>query len=114
MTANRTARLIGVGNCPACPAGILTPGTHLMWNYGYVTLVLDVEPRGKTQVQITETPLGWFGKDPVSHTTKRVLNRNTAVVRVLKVDTATGGVNWAILDPMGTARLDTTGQNVVR
>lgn len=113
MTANRTARLIEIGNCPACPAGILTPGTHLMWNYGYVTLVLDVEPRGKTQVLITETPLGRFGKEPVSHTTKRVLNRNTAVVRVLKT-TTTSGVNWTIFDPMGTARLDTTGQNVVR
>jgi len=97
-----TTNRIGFGNCPACPASIITAGTHLMWNYGYLTLVLDVKPRGKTQVQITETSLGRLGKEPSSYTTTRVLNRNTAVVRVLKT-TTTSGVTWAILHPTGTA-----------
>lgn len=99
---NRTTKRIGIGNCPAATASVITAGTHLLWNYGYITLVLDVKPRGKTQIEITETTLGYMGKEPSSYTTTRVLNRNTAVVRVLKT-TTTSGVNWAILNPMGNA-----------
>jgi hypothetical protein len=99
---NRTTRLIGIGNCPASAASTITTGTHLMYNYGYITLVLDVKPRGKTQIEITETTLGYMGKEPSSYTTTRVMNRNTAVVRVLKVESVSG-VNWAILNPMGSA-----------
>lgn len=97
---NLTKQLISIGNCPASAASTITTGTHLMWNYGYLTLVLDVKPRGKTQIEITETSLGYMGKEPSSYTTTRVMNRNTAVVRVLKVESASG-VNWAILNPMG-------------
>jgi hypothetical protein len=99
---NRTTKRIGIGNCPAATASVITAGTHLLWNYGYITLVLDVKPRGKTQIEITETTLGYMGKEPSSYTTTRVLNRNTAVVRVLKT-TTTSGVNWAILNPTGFA-----------
>lgn len=97
---NRNTKRIGIGNCPASAASTITTGTHLMWNYGYISLVVDVKPRGKTQIEITEISLGAFGKQPSNETTTRVMKLNTAVVRVLKVESASG-VNWAISNPMG-------------
>lgn len=99
---NRTTNRIGIGNCPATTASNINTGDYLMWNYGYISLVLDVKPRGKTQIEITETSLGAFGKQQSNTTTTRVMNRTTAVVKVIKT-TTTSGVNWAILNPMGTA-----------
>lgn len=101
-TMNITTTRIGIGKCPATTASTINTGDYLMWNYGYISLVLDVKPRGKTQIEITTTSLGAFGKQPSNETYKRVMSRNTKVVKVIKAATVSG-VNWAILNPMGTA-----------
>ena len=90
-------RLIDIGTCSAWAAATITPGDNLMWNYGYIEHVLDVKPRGKTQLVITGTSLGRFGKQPSNTTFERVVTRARPVVKVLK-----HGDTWAIIQsPQG-------------
>jgi hypothetical protein len=42
--------LQGVGWGQGTPAQEIKPGDKLMWNYGYISEVLAISPRGKTQL----------------------------------------------------------------
>ena len=45
-----TIHLQGIGNVPAKPAQELRNGDTVMWNFGYTSLIVDIVPRGKTQL----------------------------------------------------------------
>lgn len=42
MSTNATIHLQSIGAVPAKPAGELTVGDRIMWNFGYVSTVTDV------------------------------------------------------------------------
>lgn len=85
-------QLIEIGTCSAHAAATVTAGDNLMWNFGYIEHVLEVKPRGKTQLTIIGTSLGRFGNKPSDETFERVINRNTSVVKVVKLHS-----DWQIL-----------------
>ncbi len=82
---NRTLNLIGIGKCDAHAAASIKVGDHLMWNYGYITRVVDVQPKGNSMITVTEVSLGWQGKDEATTTTTRDMTRARSVVKVVKV-----------------------------
>ena len=45
-----TIHLQGIGNVPAKTAQELRNGDTVMWNFGYTSLIVDIVPRGKTQL----------------------------------------------------------------
>ena len=47
-----TVQLQGVGRVAAKPAGELHAGDVIMWNYGYTSSVVEITPRGKTQINV--------------------------------------------------------------
>ena len=89
---NLTKQLISIGTCAAHTADTVTAGENLMWNYGYIEHVLEVKPRGKTQIVVIGTSLGRFGNQLSNVTHERVMNRATTVVKVVKSHS-----DWQIL-----------------
>jgi hypothetical protein len=85
-------QLIEIGTCAAHTAETVTAGDNLMWNFGYIEHVLEVKPRGKTQLTIVGTSLGRFGNKPSNEIFTRVINRTTTVVKVAKLHS-----DWQIL-----------------
>lgn len=49
-----TIQLISHGRVPAIQAAELQIGDVMVWNFGYTSTVVDITPRGKTQITIIE------------------------------------------------------------
>lgn len=47
-----TVQLINVGRVAAKPANDLHAGDVIIWNFGYTSAVVDITPRGKTQIVV--------------------------------------------------------------
>lgn len=54
MTTTQTVHLQGIGLVRAIPAEQLQVGTRMVWNYGYVSEVVAIEPKGKLSLSVTE------------------------------------------------------------
>jgi hypothetical protein len=82
-TMKRYTSRIAVGTMIAGQAAAdLKVGDFLMWNYGYITEIVAITPKGKTQMIVTERDLGMGGKKPSGKDYSRTLKRSTTVVRV--------------------------------
>ena len=47
-----TIHLQSIGRVAAKPAGELQVGDVMMWNFSYTSTVVDITPRGKTQIVV--------------------------------------------------------------
>ena len=72
-TTTTTTHLQGIGHVPAKTAQELRNGDIVMWNFGYTSLIVDIVPRGKTQLvaMMVEQQSGTF--------TQRVMKRTTLI-----------------------------------
>ena len=72
-TTTTTTHLQGIGHVPAKTAQELRNGDTVMWNFGYTSLIVDIVPRGKTQLvaMMVEQQSGTF--------TQRVMKRTTLI-----------------------------------
>jgi hypothetical protein len=68
-----TVTLIGYGLAPAKPAQDLHAGDVIIWNYGYKSTVIEIKPRGKTQLTVE-----LFDHKSAKHSF-RVMGRTTLV-----------------------------------
>lgn len=53
LVIRTSIRLQGVGWGTGTPAGEIKPGDKLMWNYGYISEVIAVEPAGVQYLNFT-------------------------------------------------------------
>ena len=82
-TMKRYTSRIAVGTMIAGQAAAdLKVGEFLMWNYGYITEIVAITPKGKTQMIISERDLGMGGRKPTDKVYQRTIKRSTTVVRV--------------------------------
>lgn len=68
-----TIQLIGIGKVAATEARNIIVGDTLVWNYGIAYEVVDIKPKGKASIEVTER-----SKDSKEYTRTMRLSRLVA------------------------------------